>query len=292
MKLAVSTYSLSRWQRENRKTLAHTVDEVARFGVEGIEFAALTAEEEQMPTRSADALRRRAEKNGLAVASLCVAAELLRPRNEQAKVVESLRRRVELAAALGAPSMRHDVTRGFGDYSKGLRGPRTFDSAVKLLVPGIREVADYAAAKGVRTSLENHGFYMQESKRVEQLIKAVDHENFGLTIDMGNFLCVNEDPVKAVKRLARYVQMAHAKDFHLRPKDRMPPAGWFATPTKIALRGAIAGHGVIDIPAELKLLRQAGYDGFLSLEFEGLEEPLQAVRLGLDYLRAELAKLR
>ena len=60
---------------------------------------------------------------------------------------------------------------------------------------------------------------------------------------------------------------------------------------RIALRGAIAGHGVLDLPAQLKLLKQAGYDGFVSLEFEGMEEPTQAITLGLDYLRATLKTL-
>ena len=59
---------------------------------------------------------------------------------------------------------------------------------------------------------------MQESRRVEKLIQTVKHPNFGLTIDMGNFLCVNEDPISAVKRVAKYAQMAHVKDFHVRPK--------------------------------------------------------------------------
>jgi sugar phosphate isomerase/epimerase len=177
------------------------------------------------------------------------------------------------------------VTRGFGEQSKGLKIPKTFDAALKVVVPAIREVADYAATKGVKTSLENHGFYMQESRRVEKLIKTVKHPNFGLTIDMGNFLCVNEDPVQAVKRVAKYAQMAHVKDFHLRPKMTMPPSGWFATPTEIALRGAIVGHGVIDVPKQIELLKKSGYDGYLSLEFEGMEEPLTAVRLGLEYLR-------
>jgi len=104
---------------------------------------------------------------------------------------------------------------------------------------------------------------------------------------MGNFLCVNENPVPAVKRLAKYAVMAHVKDFHIRPKESVPPSGWFKTPTPIALRGAIVGHGVIDVPAQIQHLRRAGYDGFLSLEFEGMEEPLNAVRLGLEYLRGQ-----
>ena len=65
----------------------------------------------------------------------------------------------------------------------------------------------------------------------------------------------------------------------------MPPGGWFATPTEICLRGAIAGHGVLDLPAQIKLLKKAGYNGYLSLEFEGVEEPTRGIMLGVDYLK-------
>ena len=203
------------------------------------------------------------------------------PARKQRQLVERLKRDIDVGAVLGVRTMRHDVTRG--------EGAPVFAEAVRAVAPAIREVADYAAEKGIKTSLENHGFYMQASKRVEQLIKTVAHRNFGLTIDLGNFLCVNENPTDATRRLAKYVVMAHAKDFHVKLKKQMPPAGWFATPTPIALRGAIAGHGAMDLPAQLKLLKQAKYDGYLSLEFEGLEEPTMAVTLGLDHLRKILA---
>jgi sugar phosphate isomerase/epimerase len=68
----------------------------------------------------------------------------------------------------------------------------------------------------------------------------------------------------------------------------MPGFGWFTTPSSICLRGAIAGHGVLDLPAQLRLLRRAGYDDWLSLEFEGKEEPAQAITLGLAHLKSVL----
>src|SRR5262249_29794679 len=149
-----------------------------------------------------------------------------------------------------------DVSRGWGDNAKGLKLAPTFDNALKVIVPAIREVADYAAGKGVKTSLENHGFYMQASERVAKLIKTVKHPNYGLTMDMGNFLCVNEPPEKAVARVAKLAIMCHVKDFHVKPKTQRPPTGWFDTPTEIALRGAIVGHGVIDIPKQLATLKK------------------------------------
>lgn len=59
---------------------------------------------------------------------------------------------------------------------------------------GIRQVADYAQSLGIRTCTENHGRIMQDSDRVEYLIRAVDHPNYGWLVDMGNFLCADEEP--------------------------------------------------------------------------------------------------
>jgi sugar phosphate isomerase/epimerase len=280
MKLAISTYSLWRWQRENSKSLEQSLDWIASAGV-AVEFAGLDEKAKTNPVKRAAQLRRHAEKRKLKVVSYCVGAELLVPEKEQRNVIARLKREVDVAAELGVPSMRHDVTQG--------AGARSFAATLKQITPAIREVADYAQAKGVKTSFENHGFYMQAAERVEKLIKAVAHPNFALTIDMGNFLCVNDDPVKAVARLAKYAVMAHVKDFHVKPKSKSPGAGWFETPTEIALRGAIAGHGAIDIPAQLRLLKKSGYDGYLSLEFEGIEEPTKGITLGLDYLRSQLS---
>jgi sugar phosphate isomerase/epimerase len=292
MKLAVSTYSLARWRKENNKSLELSLAWIANeSGVDAVEFAGSVAEEGQDVVKRAAALRKRCEKLGLKVASYCVGAELLVPAEKQKQVVAELKKQVDAAAEFGAATMRHDITRGFGEHSAGLRILETFDAAVRHVAPPIRDVADYAKHKNVKTSLENHGFFMQASKRVEKLIEAVDHENFGLTIDLGNFMCVNEDCTDATRRLAKRVIMAHAKDFHVKPKQLMPPTGWFATPTEICLRGAIAGHGVLNLPAQLALLKKAGYDGYLSLEFEGIEEPTTAVKLGLDYLRGVIAKL-
>jgi sugar phosphate isomerase/epimerase len=281
IQLAVSTYSLSRWKpRGKTPSLLRKIDRIAEFGVKAIEFAG--APIDQKPA----ALRRRAEKAGLTVVSYCVGAELLVPAARQKQVVAQLKREVDVAAELGCPSMRHDVTRGFDQY-KRYRGRKTFAAALKIITPAIREVADYAQARGVITTVENHGFYMQAAERIEKLLLAVDHPNFALTMDMGNFLCVNDDPVAAVERLAKRAVMVHVKDFHVKLR-KQAPASWLHTPTPIAIRGAIVGHGNVDIPAQLRALKGAGYDGYLSLEFEGLEEPTFAIAAGLDYLREQL----
>ena len=292
MELCVSTYSLSRWRAKENKKVEHCIDWLASIGLTAIEFSGLGENYTGDPIRRARALRKRCEKHGMKVASYCVGAELLVPEKKQRKVVDQLKEQIDIAAELGAPSMRHDVTRGPQPDQR-----MTLNQVLKAVAPAVRELAEYGQEKGVKTSLENHGFYLQTADRVEKLIQKVDHPNYGLTIDLGNFLCLDQDAVAATKQLAKYVVMAHAKDFYVRPKRTLPPAapavgdlpelgcGWFATPKSIALRGAIVGQGVLDLPAQIKILKRAKYDGFLSLEFEGMEDPRDAVRLGLAYLR-------
>ena len=291
MKLAISTYSLAKWQSSQNKSLEQCLDWIAGAGVRAVEFVDLGDKAQKIgPVRYAAQLRRRCERLSLAVAGYCAPANLLVSPRAQRAMVEQLKVHVDIACQLGCKSMRHDVAVGW-HTAKRVHGPRTFAHAVKIVVPAIREVADYAQDRGVVTSVENHGFYVQASKRVEQLINTVAHPNFALTIDMGNFLCVGENPVAAVRRLSKYAVMAHVKDFHVKAKRQAPSSGWLQTPTPIALRGAIVGHGDIDIPAQLRALKTAGYKGYLSLEFEGLEEPPTAIRLGLDYLRSKLRQI-
>ena len=284
MELAVSTYSLSGWQRSEGASINDVVDWIAD-NAKGVEFSGLSAQLGDKPLSAAEKLRKRCQKKKLHIVGYCCGAELFHTSAKKLRQqIETLKKEIDIAAKLGVKNMRHDVTRGF---PKGWKGKKTFCVVLKTVVPTIRELADYASRYGIKTSLENHGFYMQKSTRVQRLIETVNHTNYGLTLDVGNFLCVNEEPKEAIKRLAKYAIHVHLKDFHVKPKRLAPPAehGWIYTPSSIAIRGAILGHGNIDLPACIKLLKKSGYNGWLSLEFEGLEESRKGVSLGLDYAR-------
>lgn len=284
LELAVSTYSLLRWRKENGKTLEDTLHWLAGQQVRGVEFSGLDERTFDRPLERARELKKCCDDLGLRAVNYCVGAELLVDPRAQREVITRVKQAVDVAVILTTGRVRHDVTFGPKEES-----PRSWPQVLEVVAPAVREISAYAKARGLRSSLENHGFYLQTADRVEKLIQAVGDSNFGLTLDLGNFLCLNQDPVAATRQLVPYAVHVHVKDFHVRPKERKPPGGWFDTPTPLALRGAIVGHGVIDIPAQLKILRQAGYKGWLSLEFEGLEEPTRAVQLGLEYLRGQLA---
>ncbi|MMZ61532.1 Inosose dehydratase [compost metagenome] len=148
-----------------------------------------------------------------------------------------------------------------------------------------RIIADHAAQYGITTSVENHGYYVQASDRVQALIHAVDRPNFKTTLDVGNFVCVDENPVTAVKSNLPYASMVHIKDFYIRPSYRNPGEGWFRSAGGNYLRGAIAGQGDLDLWEILRTIKSSGYDGFLSIEYEGMEDCLTGTKIAFDNVR-------
>ena len=99
----------------------------------------------------------------------------------------------------------------------------------------------------------------------------MNRDNFRTTMDVGNFLCVDEDPEVATMNNIRYASMVHFKDFHIR---RNPPCkdGYIPTTHGRFIRGAITGDGDINLAGIVKIIKAANYDGFLSIEYEGWEE--------------------
>lgn len=103
--------------------------------------------------------------------------------------------------------MRHDVAQS-ADRSIG-----NFNKQLERMAEACRQIADYALTYGITTSVENHGYFVQHSDRVQALIQAVDRPNFRTTLDVGNFMCADENSVAAVKNNISYASMVHIKDF-------------------------------------------------------------------------------
>ena len=181
--------------------------------------------------------------------------------------IDRVKKEVEIAAALGVTRMRHDC----GWLPQEECSYANFDRDFPIFVDACGQIADKAKTYGIVTSIENHGFYVQASERVQRVVLAVNRENFRTTLDVGNFLCVDEDPECAVMNNIKFASMIHFKDFHIR-RSVTDPAGFIKTLHGRYLRGAVTGDGDVDLPAICKIIRNSGYDGFLSIEYEGREE--------------------
>ena len=51
------------------------------------------------------------------------------------------------------------------------------------------------------------------------------------------------------------------------------------------------GHGDLDMKSMLKIIKDSGYDGYLSVEFEGMEDPKIGSKMGMDNMRRILSEI-
>lgn len=285
MKVCVSAYSYYRLIDEGKMTLLDVPAKAKEMGFEGLEFSEFGVPEGKTFEEYAVELREAAEKAGIPLINYAVGADLL---TGGEKGIEEgmalLKKKVDVAKILGVPTMRHDVW--YGDFPKDWKGTRTYGAALPVIARNAREITEYAAAQGIRTMSENHGFIFQDAERVAQLVTAVDSPNYGVLVDIGNFLCADQEPTQAVGILKNLAFHCHVKDFHVKSGNLPAPGeGWFNSRSGNWLRGAIIGHGEVPVVQCLRTLYKAGYDGNVSIEFEGMEDVIQGIAIGRDNLK-------
>lgn len=279
MKLGVSTYSLYQALSKGEMSALDVIRYVAEIGGEHVEIVPLGFNLHDNP-ELIGSMKREAAAHGLELSNYAVGANFADLDDEAyEREIAWIKEEVDIAAALGVKLMRHDVASS-KDLSIG-----NFLRQLPRLAEACRRIADYAAAKGITTSVENHGYFIQHSDRVQALVHAVGRPNFKTTLDIGNFLCADEAPETAVANNIGLASMVHFKDFYRRPSHRAPGAGWFASSGGSWLRGAIVGHGDIDLPEIVRIVKASGYDGYISIEFEGMEDCRLGTKLGLEYVR-------
>ncbi len=288
MKLSVSSYSYRQLIRSGKMTQLDVIAKAAEMGFDGVEFIDLhpfegATQADQLAY--AEQIRAAADAAGIELVAYAVGANLYQGSKEaDDREIERLKGQLDVAAALGTKLMRHDVC-----GSERVNGRVvSFERMLPTLAENTRRVTEYAATLGIQTCSENHGFVAQDSDRVAALYNAVGHENYGLLVDIGNFACVDENSVRAVSRLAPYAIHAHAKDFRVRPYHAHPADGekYITTRGCNYLYACAIGEGDIPVEQCVAILKRAGYNGYLTVEYEGVEDCIAGITRGKNNLKS------
>ena len=281
MKTSINTYSFGRVRNAAGEplTMPEMADTAKELGFDAIEFVGLSipADMDVDVISFAQYMRDHCKKIGLGISAYTVGADFLAPGN-----VERLKAEVDVAEALGAPLMRHDITFA---QPEG----KTYFELIPGFAKDINKITDYAAKKGIRTCTENHGYFSQDSDRVVALCKAVNNKNFGLLVDFGNFMCADQVSVEAVNEAAPYAIHVHAKDFKYVSKEESPepPAGYFNTRGGTHIMGCALGDGVVDVRKCVEIMKNNNYNGYITLEYEGpFGDAREEISKGLRFLRS------
>lgn len=279
MRIAVSMWSFVRDFQEGRIDAEGFVRKAGELGAEGVELLDYFWRDRDAEV---GAVKAALKSLGMPVATWAVGNDFVNSDPAERDVsLRTIRDGVDEAANLGA-----GIVRVFsGNLSEGIG----FDDALGWIIEGLAAGAEYAAAHGAKLGLENHGLLAGRSDQVGTIIEKVGSKALGANIDTGNFLLVNQSPDKAVADLARLTVSVHLKDFRAVSADHPGSAYTALDGRKYA--GTVIGEGDVDLRACLQSLKDVGYEGYLSIEYEGDEDAAEAVAKSIENTRRILSRL-
>ncbi|MFM7181655.1 MAG: sugar phosphate isomerase/epimerase family protein [Verrucomicrobiales bacterium] len=270
-RIGISTYSFWGFKRDEWRDPARCIEAAAKMGFDGVELL-----ERQLPDLAPAALmklKKLAFTLGLDLMGYSTHQGFLSPdpakRKENIDItIASLRR----ASDLGIPTMRLNTGRwGTSKDFDELMANRGIEPALPgyteedgfpWVIDAIAEVTKEAEKLGVLLGLENHWGLGRLPEGVLRIVKAVNSDWLQVTLDTGNFLA---DPYEKIAALAPKTVLVQAKTY-------FGGGVWYTLD--------------LDYPRIGKIIRDAGFRGYVSLEFEGKEDPVTAVPKSLELLRA------
>ena len=268
MKLSLSAYSLRQELTAGRMSLVDFVSYCRRLGVPGAEltsyyfpegFAAKPGEPHTADVAYLAELKRHCHVSGVSISGGAIRNDFCLDPVDLPVQLDHVRRWVEVYEILGAPAIRVFA----GNSPKGV----SEEDAVARCVAGLNEVVPYAGRRGVWLALENHGGITSQPDTMLDIVRGVQGGWFGVNFDSGNFRL--EDPYTALAQIAPFAVNAQIKVEMFRPN----------------VDGRRGDKYEADLERVVKTLRDAGYGGWVALEYEGKEPPLEAVPRWLDRLR-------
>jgi len=274
VRFGVSTYSF--WQfRKDPSPIEECIDRAARMGFDGVEILQVQMGDDQSNARL-QRLKRRAHALGLALMGFSTHQGFVNPdkavRDDNvAKTLNS----IDTAYRLGIPTMRINTGRwgtskNFDELmaNKGIEPNlpgHTDEEGFGWVIESIERLLPRAEECGVVLGLENHWGLGRTAAGVMRIVEKIDSPWLRVTLDTGNFL---EDSQAQMERLAPACCLVQAKTYDGGGK-------WYTLD--------------IDYAWVAKLLASHGYQGWISLEFEGQADPEVAVPASLARLREAFA---
>jgi sugar phosphate isomerase/epimerase len=224
--------------KPGKMSLLDLVDLGVRLGLDGIETTSyyfLRDDDEFVYT-----LKRRAFLAGLGISGTPVGNNFALPPGPKADPqMDLVKKWVDISVKLGSPVIRVFAGRASGDGR---------DKDFGYLTAALREACAYAASKGIFLAIENHGYLTETADDVLKILDNVKSDWLGANLDTGNF---TRNPYEEIAKLAPRAIVTHVK-------------------ATVAAKGG-KGREPTDYVRVVKLLREAGYRGYVTLEYEGAD---------------------
>ena len=269
--IGVSSYSF--WQFNGKKedaNMLYCIDQASRMGFDGIELLLVQMSSEEHSHLMK--IKKQAYHAGLDLMGFSTHQGFVYP--DKAKRKENIDKtihQIELAYKLGIPTMRLNTGRwGTSENFDALMANKGIEPALdgyteedgfNWVMDSIKEFLPTAEKCGIVLGLENHWGIGRTAKAVKRIVDTINSPWLQVTLDTGNFL---EDQYEQAELLAPQTYLVQAKTYYGEGK-------WYTLD--------------IDYKRVGDMMRRHNYKGWISLEFEGKEDPLTAVPKSLELLR-------
>ena len=229
-----------------------------------------------------DPIVRTIEATGQSTSMVCFSPDFTHPDPvERRRQVERQKAAIDLTVRLGA---RHCRTLS-GQRHPGLAR----EEGIARTVDGIRRSLEYAERHDVVLCMENHykdgtwryPEFAQPEDIFLEIIEQIESAHFGVQFDPSNAFVGGFDPIKFLEKVRHRVVTMHASDRYLAPGATLDDlaTGDGSLGYASALKHGETGKGLNDYDAIFRLLAEAGFNGWISVEagMEGLDEIARSV---------------
>ena len=153
---------------------------------------------------------------------------------------------------------------------------------------------DAARARGMTAMIANLGLqaaYCGTTAHVREIREAVGSD-LQVTYDVGNYPMAGEDTLDALGRIAGWIGHVHFKDWRIVEAGAPGAGAAFPGQDGRLYLGVALGEGFVPLAAVLARLAALGYDGTVTVEYEGPGDPAAAMRRSIAHLTGLIAARR
>ena len=235
-------YSYRKYLQSGKMTMEDFFLKAVELGIDGVDVTTYWLK--STDPAYLHSLRHLAFKHALPFSGAAIRTEMCQPDPAQrAAEIANIKKWVDATELLGASHIRV-----FG----GKLPPGATDAqGVEWTAETMKPACDYAAQKGITLGIESHGGITSKASNILAILHRVDSPYAGCNLDISNF---QEDPYSQVESLIPYATHTHIRDY-VRESQRQP----------------------LDLDRMWQMFAKGGYQGFMSVEYEGEEDAMTGV---------------